>query len=127
MCEAPVLSSKLQPHFMTPVVDKTLEQEAVGIPWAAMGWFATLLALCYLPVLTRLVSQWNNDEDMSHGFFVPVLAGYIAWQNRDKFFAESARPNGWGLALVLYASLLVCLATLGAELFLARTAIVLSL
>ena len=75
---------------MTPVVDKTLEQEAVGIPWAAMGWFATLLALCYLPVLTRLVSQWNNDEDMSHGFFVPVLAGYIAWQNRDKFFAESA-------------------------------------
>jgi len=114
---------------MTPVVDKTLEREpsSVGIPWVTMGWFATLLALCYLPVLVRLVGQWNNDEDMSHGFFVPVLAAYIAWQNRDKFFAEPARPNSWGLALVIYAALQVCLATLGAELFLARTAIVLSL
>ena len=114
---------------MTPVVDKTLEREpsSVGIPWVTMGWFATLLALCYLPVLVRLVNQWNNDEDMSHGFFVPVLAGYIAWQNRDKFLAEPARPNGWGLALVIYAALQVCVATLGAELFLARTAIVLSL
>src|SRR6266550_2702038 len=90
-----VLPSKLTPYFMTPVVDKTLEREdsSVSIPWAAIGWFATLLAICYLPVLARLVSQWNNDEDMSHGFFVPILAGYIAWQNRDKFFAEPARPN----------------------------------
>src|SRR5260370_41781206 len=108
---------------MTTVVDKTLEPKAssIGIPWATIGWFATLLVLCYLPVLVRLVSQWNNDEDMSHGFFVPVLAGYIAWQNRDKFFAEPARPNGWGLALGIFAAGQGCVAPLCAQLFLART------
>src|SRR5882724_1907904 len=114
---------------MTPVADKTLVPKAssIVVPWAAIGWFAALLALCYLPVLVRLVSQWNNDEDMSHGFFVPILAGYIAWQKRKEFFSEPAKSNGWGLALVVYAALQVCVATLGAELFLARTAIVLSL
>src|SRR5207253_3653304 len=105
---------------MTPVVDKTLEREdsSVSIPWAAIGWFGALLAVCYLPVLVRLVSQWNNDEDMSHGFFVPILAGYIAWQKRTEFLSEPAKSNGWGLALVIYAALQVCIATLGAELVL---------
>ena len=42
-----------------------------------MVWFFSLLVLCYAPVLWRLVNQWNNDDDMGHGFFVPVIAGYI--------------------------------------------------
>src|SRR5262249_23512018 len=64
---------------------------------------------------------------MSHGFFVPVLAAYIAWQKRADFMAAPVRPNWWGLVLVAYAAFQVCVATLGAELFLARTAIVLSI
>jgi exosortase len=115
---------------MTPAVDKTLKRDAssvADVPWIALGWFTALLAICYWPVLTRLVSQWINDEDMSHGFFVPILALYIAWQNREEFQATPASPNWWGLALAAYACLQVCLATLGAELFLARTAIVFSI
>ena len=113
---------------MTPVIEKTPQREAslIGAQWTALGWFSALLALCYWPVITRLVSQWNNDEDMSHGFFVPILAAYIAWQNRTEFLSTPAKPNWWGAALVIYAGLQVFLATLGAELFLARTAIVLS-
>ena len=114
---------------MTPVIEQTPEQEAslIGAHWAAIGWLATLIALCYWPVLTRLVTQWNNDEDMSHGFFVPLLAAYIAWQNRTEFLNTPVRPNWKGLALVIYAGVQVLVATLGAELFLARTAIVLSI
>jgi exosortase len=113
---------------MSPVAERTPGREAslLGAHWAALGWFTTLLAVCYWPVLTRLVSQWNTDEDMSHGFFVPILAAYIAWQNRTEFLDTPATPNWWGLALVIYASVQVFVATLGAELFLARTAIVLA-
>ena len=96
------------------------------IPWVSLAWFGALLILCYAPVLTRLVQQWNNDEDMGHGFFVPVIAAYIAWQSRHKLFAERLEPNYWGLALVIYAALQLYLGTLGAELFLSRTAFVLS-
>jgi exosortase len=114
---------------MTPAADIPVRRHPAssGMPWIAMGWFAALIALCYWPVMVRLVTQWNNDEDMGHGFFVPILAAYIAWQKRDEFLAQPPRPNWLGLLLVIYAGLQLCIATLGAELFLARTAIVLSI
>ena len=74
-------------------------------------------------MLTRLVQQWNNDEDMGHGFFVPVIAAYIAWQKRDKLLGRQLKPNYLGLVLVVFAAVQMYIGTLGAELFLARTAI----
>lgn len=97
------------------------------VPVAGLIWFGILLAVLYGPVLVLLVKQWLNDEDMGHGFFVPLLAGYIAWQSRDKLVARPFRPNYWGLLLVVWAGVQLVLATLGAELFLARTAFVLSI
>lgn len=113
---------------MTPVADKTADRDSsvLSLPWTALAWFGALLALCYWPVLQRLVIVWSTDEDMGHGFFVPVLAAYIAWQKLAEFLAEPAKPNWLGLALVVWATLQLCVATLGAELFLARTAIVFS-
>ena len=95
--------------------------------WVNIFWCGALLLLIYAPVLWRLVRQWNSDPDMGHGFFVPVIAGYIAWQKRDVLFALEPAPNWWGLLVVAYAGLQLYIATLGAELFLARTAFVLSL
>jgi exosortase len=88
---------------------------------------SVLLAICYAPVLYRLAAQWYNDDDMGHGFFVPVIAGYIAWQNRDKIAGRAPQPNWWGLAIMMWAGLQLYVATLGAELFLARTSFVISI
>jgi exosortase len=96
------------------------------IPWVNLAWILALLILCYAPVLSRLVNQWSEDEDMGHGFFVPAVAAYIAWQKRDELFAAPLRINWWGLALIGWAALQLTVASLGAELFLARTAFVLS-
>jgi exosortase len=98
-------------------------RSSAAIPWVSLAWFAGLLILCYAPVLARLVKQWNEDEDMGHGFFVPVIAAYIAWQKRDELFAGTLRPNRLGLALVLLGAVQLYIGTLGAELFLSRTAI----
>ena len=94
------------------------------VPWAILTWFFFLLVLSYGPVLLRLVNQWNNDEDMGHGFFVPLIAGYIAWQRRDRLLGRNLTPNYWGLAIIIFAGLQMYIGTLGAELFLARTAFV---
>lgn len=93
-------------------------------PWLNLAWFFGLLVLCYAPVLSRLVQQWNNDEDMGHGFFVPVIAAYIAWQKRDRLLGRELKPNYWGLFIVIFAGVQMYIGTLGAELFLARTAVV---
>lgn len=107
---------------VSPVSDPPPVRQQV--PWAILIWFFALLVLSYGPVLVRLVSQWNNDEDMGHGFFVPFIAGYIAWQKRDQLLGRPLTPNYWGLALILFAGLQMYIGTLGAELFLARTAFV---
>lgn len=97
------------------------------MPLASVAWLGALLLVCYAPVLLRLGRQWVNDEDMGHGFFVPVVAGYIAWQMRDKFIGRELTPNYWGLLLVGWGALQVVIASLAAELFLARTAFLISL
>ncbi len=97
------------------------------LPWAAMAWFGLLLIVSYAPVLQRLILQWTYDEDMGHGFFVPVVAGYIAWQKRRELLSGASSPCWWGLLVVAYGAFQLAVATLGAELFLARTAFVISL
>ena len=57
---------------------------------AGIAWFGALLIACYLPVLSRLVHQWNDDPDMGHGFFVPVIAGFIVWQRREESDGDQA-------------------------------------
>ena len=99
----------------------------VVIPWRPLAWFLCLLVLCYAPVLQRLALQWYQDEDMGHGFFVPLVAAYIVWQRRRELLAEAPLPNWWGLLVVAYGAFQLIIATLGAELFLARTAFIISL
>lgn len=96
-------------------------------PWIPLVWFGILLLTCYAPILRRLVLNWSSDQDMGHGFFVPLVAGYIAWQRREKLAAIPRRPSLWGLALVICAAALALAGTIGAELFTARIAFVLSL
>src|SRR5574340_1184430 len=91
------------------------------------AWFGFLLVACYAPVLRLLVRQWDNDPDMGHGFFVPLIAGFIVWQKREQLRALEPQPNWWGLVVVVYGGLQLYIATLGVELFLARTAFVISL
>jgi exosortase len=96
-------------------------------PLALIPWFGLLLIACYAPVLASLVSDWINDGDMGHGFFVPVIAGFIVWQQKEELAALPLRPNWWGLVLVVLGGLQLIVATLGVELFLARTAFVITL
>jgi exosortase len=98
-----------------------------NIPWAAIVWFGVLLIVAYYPILKHLVWQWSNDEDVGHGFFVPVVAGYIVWQRREQLMALAWRPAWWGVALLVWGALQAYIGTLGAELFLQRSAFLISL
>jgi exosortase len=109
---------------MTPPLETPAEKQ---LPWTAILWFAALLVIGYLPVLKALVHQWAYDEDMGHGFFVPVIAGFIVWQRRDELLALELKPNPWGLVVVLWGGIQLVLATLGAELFTARLSFVITL
>lgn len=109
-----------------PVVQsRPAASSQLALPWIA--WFGGLLLLCYAPILYRMGVQWATDENMGHGFFVPLVAGLVVWQRRDALLATPRTTNGWGLVLVIFGALLSLGATLGAELFTARLSFVIAL
>jgi exosortase len=97
------------------------------IPWAALGWVAALLVFCYLPILVPLVRQWSRDDDLGHAFFVLPVAAYITWLRRGELLDMTPVPNYWGLAIIAWGALQLLVGTLGAELFLQRTSLIITL
>lgn len=116
------MSSVANPAVASASDQAPESKQVFQVPWISLAWFFGLLILCYGPVLVRLVDQWNYDEDMGHGFFVPVIAAYIAWQKRDGLQHPNVKPNPLGILVVILAAFQLYIGTLGAELFLARTA-----
>lgn len=110
--------------------EKTPETQSAAlanpIPWFLLAWCTALLIVTYLPILTLMVEQWNNDDDMGHGFFVPIVALYVVWQMRDRLLAITPRPSWLGLPVLLWGAVQMALGMLGAELFLQRTAFLIS-
>jgi exosortase len=109
---------------MTPLLKAPPKNK---LPWAGIAWFGLILVACYMPVLQRLIHQWNYDPDMGHGFFVPVIAAFIVWQRRNELAALKPQPNLWGLLVIAWGAIQLLIATLGAELFTARMSFVITI
>jgi exosortase len=115
---------------MASAVDQLPQHPASAtrpVPWASLAWFSVLMIAAYFPVLQHLVEQWSTDEDVSHGFFVPLVAAFIVWQRRDKILALDYKPAWWGLGVMAWGALQGYVGMLGAELFLQRTSFLISL
>ncbi len=97
------------------------------IPWKPIVWFGVFLVLAYFPVIVGLVKHWNLDDDMGHAFFVPLVAGYVAWDNRNELSKLKAKPSVVGLFLILWGIVQLYIGSLGAEFFLQRSALLISL
>ncbi len=87
----------------------------VATPPRLLCLVAALALLCYRPVLQGMASQWYFDQDMGHGFLVPVAVGWIVWQQRKRLAV--AQPSVWGLVLVLAGAALQFLGAISLGLF----------
>ena len=95
--------------------------------WYAVGVIGTLLVLLaglYHEVLLKLGAQWNNDPDYSHGFLVPVLVGYFVWERWGRLKALRISPSLWGVALLAVGLLMLVVGSIGAELYLQRSSLI---
>ena len=81
----------------------------------------------YFPTLRRLVFTWYDDPDFSHGFFVPLFSAFVVWMNRKQLAKIEVQPSWLGLVVVAIALMTLIVGQLGAELFLARSSLVLLL
>ena len=115
--------SATSPDRVSPA-DGQLQSGESRFNWLGLLVVAALLLLAYAEAVRLLVRDWMIDDNVSHGFFVPLVAAYVAWQKRDALRRATLQPHWFGLVIVIGAALQYYVATLGAELFLARTALV---
>lgn len=95
--------------------------------WLTAGVTALALAVCYAHAIAGMAGQWWNDEDMGHGFVVPVVIAWIVWRERGRLAALALKPSGWGIAILIAAAGLDLAAGAGAGLFAACLALLLSI
>jgi len=77
--------------------------------------------------VVKMVADWSTDDNYSHGFLVPFIAGFMIWQKRDKLADSKINHNNWGLMVIAAGMLIYLLGNVGAELFTMRFAIVISI
>jgi exosortase len=98
-----------------------------SFPLAPMVWFFGLLVILFLPVLSTMVKEWATLDEMGHGFFVPIVAGYIIWNDRERILSQPVRPCWPAAILLLWGFFQMILGFLGADFFVARTAFLIAL
>jgi exosortase len=67
-----------------------------------------------------MVIDWSIDDNYSHGFLIPLISGYLVWQNRAKLSRIPRRPSNRGLYLLGGGLAFFLVSNLGAELFTMR-------
>ena len=87
------------------------------------AWMLAGAAL-YAPVLAKLVRDWSTNESYSHGFLVPPIALFLAWQQRDRLRRASICPSTAGLLILAFGLGLYVIGSLGAELFITRLSMI---
>lgn len=83
-----------------------------------------LLALAYRAVLPDMAQQWYEDPNYSHGFVVPLVAGYFLWERRLELMRAEVAPWWPGFLLCLAGQLQLVLGWLGSEYFTMRSSLV---
>src|SRR5665647_3522083 len=77
---------------------------------------AALVGL-YYPVLVALAHDWSTNDNYSHGFFIPLISGYMIFTMRMELENISLRPANWGLLLLLAGLAQLYIAKVGRNFF----------
>jgi exosortase len=97
--------------------------EVLRVAGMTLAWLAL-----YHEVLRRLIDDWRVDENYSHGFLIPLISAYAIWSRRDHLISTPREPRLLlGGLFMIMAVLMLLAGVLGAELFVTRISMVMSL
>jgi exosortase D (VPLPA-CTERM-specific) len=79
---------------------------------APLGWLLiaaafAIVGILFFDSLQTMVNWWNEREEYSHGYLIPIIAAYLVWQRSDQL-REIEFNGSWtgvllsGFALFLY-------------------------
>jgi exosortase len=90
----------------------------------ALSCTLALLVALYWNIVPSMVLQWQQDENYSHGFLVPVIAGYFLWQRWPGLKERLVKPSNLGLVVIILGLLQLLISWLGSEYFTMRSSLI---
>ena len=111
-----------------PPVDRNGGRFAAAKGWSEWGpvvLLSLLLVVLYHRIAVKLVRDWYDLPDFSHGFLIPFFAAFLLWDKRQKIRSTPIKPSWAGISLVVMGLFELLIGVLGADLFLQRTSFVL--
>lgn len=87
----------------------------------------SIWALLFIPIYPEMVRDWLGHSDNTHGFIVPVMAGYFVWQRKDQLQSATIGNSWWAGGVLILSLVVYLLSYAGGLAFPSRVALVLSL
>ena len=76
----------------------------VPSPLGLLAIAAVLVSfVTFQDALWGLVRRWNQQEEYSHGFLIPVMTAWLLWTRREALSASIGRPSFAGVGLIVLA------------------------
>src|ERR1700712_648739 len=115
---APSEMTERQPVSGEPIFGLSRQ---VWVPIVVLG---VLLFALYYRVVIKLVSDWYNIPDYSHGLLIPFFVLYLVWDKRHTLLATPVKPSWAGIWPVVLGLMILLVGVFGADLFLSRISFV---
>jgi exosortase len=106
-------------------VNRGQESAPWSIAWGPVALLSVLLVLLYHQIAVKLVTDWYEIPDFSHGFLIPFFAAFLLWDNRERLRQTPIVPSWAGVSLVVLGLFELVVGVFGADLFLQRTSFIL--
>jgi len=119
-----VLSQAVQTVPLTVESQPLCQQR---MPWWQILALVMVVGWLYASVLRHLVWHWAHDPNYSHGFFVPLFSLFVIRSEREKLRKLAIEPSSSGLLVLLFGLVVLAAGILGAELFLSRVSLLITI
>lgn len=121
-------TQRLSPEVLPEHDQASATASRVGIPsraWLPASIIALLAAILYYRTGIKLVVDWYNIPDYSHGFLVPLFSLFLVWDKRRQIAETPIVPTWAGLPLVVLGLITLIFGIYGVDLFTSRVSFVL--
>jgi exosortase len=95
--------------------------------WGPLAVISLLMLALYFRIGIKLVIDWYNIADYSHGFLVPLFSLFLLWDKRTEIGATPVTPSWGGVPVVLVGLVILIFGTYGVDLFTSRFSFVVML
>lgn len=81
-------------------------------PVYLVGALALVFLFAFFGGIENLFKRWGEQQELSHGYFLPLIAGWMLWSRRDALKQSIGKPEILGLAGVAVSIVVLILSEL---------------